>query len=177
MFTDDGRRVEPGSDDVGFVAISGYLPIGYYKDEEKTGKTFRTIDGVRYSVPGDYAQVNADGTLHLLGRGSVVINTGGEKVFPEEVEEILKQHPAVADAVCVGVPDPRFNETVCAVVELRPGMTVDGAELIALVKAHLAGYKAPRRIVLVDAIGRSPAGKVDYKALQALARAEAEVSG
>ncbi len=171
VFTEDGRRVEPGSDDTGFVAISGPLPVGYYKDEEKTARTFRTIEGVRYSVPGDYATVDADGTLHLLGRGSVCINTGGEKVFPEEVEEVLKQHPAVLDAVCVGVPDDRFGEAISAVVEARdPGEGVDATDVIAFVKEHLASYKAPRTVVVVDTIGRSPAGKVDYAGVRQVAR-------
>ena len=166
VFTEDGRAVTPGSDEIGFVAISGHVPVGYYKDEAKSAKTFRTIDGVRYSIPGDYAQVDTDGTLHLLGRGSVVINTGGEKVFPEEVEEVLKQHPSVRDAVCVGLPDERFGETVCAVVEPAEGATLDADQLIAHVRAHLAPYKAPRQVVVVDTIGRSPSGKVDYKSLK-----------
>jgi 3-oxocholest-4-en-26-oate---CoA ligase len=175
VFTEDGRSVEPGSEESGFVALGGYLPMGYYKDPEKTAKTFRTIDGQRYSIPGDYAQVNPDGSLHLLGRGSVVINTGGEKVFPEEVEEVLKQHPSVRDAVCVGLPDDRFGETICAIIEPAPGATVDADELIEHVRAHLARFKAPRRVIVVDTIGRSPAGKVDYKGLQALARDRAKV--
>ncbi|MDQ1396704.1 MAG: 3-oxocholest-4-en-26-oate---CoA ligase [Acidimicrobiaceae bacterium] len=170
VFTDDNRAVEPGSTDIGFVAITGFIPVGYYKDEEKTAKTFRTIDGVRYSIPGDYASVNPDGSLHLLGRGSVVINTGGEKVYPEEVEEVLKEQPSVRDAVCVGVPDERFGETICAIVEPQPGADIDEDGLIEAVRARLARYKAPRRVLVVDTIGRSPAGKVDYKALQALAR-------
>jgi fatty-acyl-CoA synthase len=170
VFTDDGKPVEPGSEDVGFVAISGLLPTGYYKDPEKTARTFRTIDGVRYSVPGDYAMVNADGTVHLLGRGSVCINTGGEKVFPEEVEEVLKQHPAVFDAVCVGVPDDRFGEVITAVVRPQPDEEVEGESLIAFVKEHLSSYKAPRFVVTVDDIGRSPAGKVDYAGVRTRAR-------
>jgi acyl-CoA synthetase (AMP-forming)/AMP-acid ligase II len=171
VFTEDGRPVEPGSDETGFVAIGGPQPLGYYKDPEKTAATFRTIDGVRYSVPGDYAQVNADGSLHLLGRGSVCINTGGEKVFPEEVEEVLKAHPSVTDAVCVGLPDERFGETICAVVEPADG-AVDHEELIEHVRGRLARYKSPRDIVLVDTIGRAPNGKVDYKRLREHARAE-----
>ena len=119
VFTDDGRRVEPGSGEMGMVAVGGFLPVGYYKDEAKTAQTFRELEGRRWSVPGDFATVNADGTIHLLGRGSVCINTGGEKVFPEEVEEALKTHPSVRDAVVVGVPDPRFGETICGVVEPR----------------------------------------------------------
>jgi acyl-CoA synthetase (AMP-forming)/AMP-acid ligase II len=169
VFTDDGHNVEPGSDEVGFVALSGFVPIGYYKDDVKSAKTFRTIGGVRYSVPGDYAQVAADGTLHLLGRGSVVINTGGEKVYPEEVEEVLKQHPEVRDAVCVGLPDDRFGEVVCAVVEPADGRAPERDDLVAHVRAHLASYKAPRQVVVVDSIGRSPSGKVDYKGLRELA--------
>ena len=166
VFTEDGRAVEPGSDESGFVAIGGPQPLGYYKDPEKTAATFRTIDGVRYSVPGDYAQVNADGTLHLLGRGSVCINTGGEKVFPEEVEEVLKEHDSVTDAVCVGLPHERFGETICAVVE-PSAADVDADALIAHVQGRLAKYKAPRDVVTVETIGRAPNGKVDYKRLKA----------
>lgn len=171
VFTEDGRALEPGSDETGFVAIGGPQPLGYYKDPEKTAATFRTIDGVRYSVPGDYAKVNADGTLQLLGRGSVCINTGGEKVFPEEVEEVLKEHASVNDAVCVGLPDERFGETICAVVE-PTGDGVDADELIEHVRAQLARYKAPRDVVVVDTIGRAPNGKVDYKRLKEQAKAE-----
>jgi len=174
VFTEDGNPVQPGSGEVGFVALGGYTPIGYYKDSEKSERTFRTIDGVRYSIPGDYATVNADGTIHLLGRGSVCINTGGEKVFPEEVEEVLKLHPAVADAACVGLPDERFGEVICAIVEPVPGGTVGQDELIEHVRGRLARYKAPRQVLTVDTLGRSPAGKVDYAGLKALA---AERSG
>ncbi len=171
VFTDDNQRIEPGSEATGFVAISGFLPMGYFKDEEKTAKTFRTIDGVRYSVPGDYAQVNEDGSLHLLGRGSVCINTGGEKVFPEEVEEVLKQHEAVIDAVCVGLPDERFGEIICALIEPPKAHAVDENEVIEFVRQRLARYKAPRRVIVVESIGRSPAGKVDYKRLKEVALA------
>ena len=123
VFTDDGRRVEPGSGEMGMVAVGGFIPVGYYKDEAKSAATFRTIDGRRWSIPGDFATVNADGSIHLLGRGSVCINTGGEKVFPEEVEEALKTHPSVRDAVVVGIPDERFGETICGVVEAADGAT------------------------------------------------------
>jgi 3-oxocholest-4-en-26-oate---CoA ligase len=170
VFTDDNRRVAPGSDEKGFVAISGFVPIGYYKDEVKSAQTFRVIDGVRYSVPGDFARVNVDGTLLLLGRGSVCINTGGEKVFPEEVEEVLKVHVLVADAVCVGIPDDRFGQVICAVIEPQsPSAVFDEGAVLASVAARLARYKTPRHVVLVDTIGRSPSGKVDYKHLTALA--------
>ncbi|RAK63054.1 acyl-CoA synthetase [Phenylobacterium kunshanense] len=166
VFTEDGRRVAPGSGERGLVAVSGFLPMGYYKDEEKTAKTFRIMEGVRWSVPGDWAEVNTDGSLKLLGRGSVCINTGGEKVFPEEVEEALKRHPSVRDAVVVGVPDPRFGERICAVVEPEAGKQPTLAELSAHVHEQLAGYKAPRELVVVDTIGRAPNGKVDYKAIK-----------
>jgi fatty-acyl-CoA synthase len=170
VFTEDGRRVAPGSDEQGMVAITGFIPLGYYKDEAKTAATFRTFEGVRWSVPGDWARVNADGTLHLLGRGSVCINTGGEKVYPEEVEEVVKTHPAVRDAVAVGIPDDRFGEAICAVVEAdTSGGELTLAELAELVKAKLAAYKAPRHLVVVDTIGRAPNGKVDYKRLKAQA--------
>jgi acyl-CoA synthetase (AMP-forming)/AMP-acid ligase II len=170
VFTDDDRPVEPGSGERGRVAISGFLPAGYYKDPEKTAKTFRTIDGVRYSIPGDYATVEADGSITLLGRGSVCINTGGEKVFPEEVEEVLKTHPAVHDAVCVGIPHERFGEAVFAWVEPEPkGPAVDEVDVIEHVRQHLAAYKAPRHVRTIDSIGRAPNGKVDYKTLKARA--------
>jgi fatty-acyl-CoA synthase len=172
IFTEDGRRVEPGSGERGMVAVSGLLPRGYYKDEEKTAKTFRTIEGIRWSVPGDWAEVNADGSLRLLGRGSVCINTGGEKVFPEEVEEALKTHIAVRDAVVVGLPDARFGERICAVVETDGAALPTLAELSEHVRATLAGYKAPRDLVLVESIGRAPNGKVDYKAIKDRAIAE-----
>jgi len=169
VFTEDGRRVEPGSGERGLVAVSGFIPLGYYKDEAKTAQTFRTFEGQRWTVPGDWAEVNDDGTLVLLGRGSVCINTGGEKVFPEEVEEALKQHPAVRDAVAVGIPDQRFGETICAVVEPIDGAAPELRDLADHVKEHLAHYKAPRHLVLVDTIGRAPNGKVDYKRLKGLA--------
>jgi 3-oxocholest-4-en-26-oate---CoA ligase len=174
VFTDENIRVEPGSELTGFVAISGYLPMGYYKDPEKTAKTFRTIDGTRYSVPGDYAQVHADGSLHLLGRGSVCINSGGEKIFPEEVEEVLKQHGFIRDAVCVGLPDDRFGEIICALIELSGTEQPEEAQVIEFVRARLARYKAPRMVMVVPTIGRSPAGKVDYKALTTYARSASQ---
>jgi fatty-acyl-CoA synthase len=169
VFSEDGRRIQPGSGERGLVAVSGFLPMGYYKDPEKSEKTFKTIEGQRWSVPGDWAEVNPDGTLKLLGRGSVCINTGGEKVFPEEVEEALKTHPHVRDAVVVGVPDARFGERICAVVEPDGGREPSLTELSAHVRDHLAGYKAPRELVVVDSIGRAPNGKVDYKAVKARA--------
>jgi len=159
---DTEEDVEPGSGQRGVLALGGRNPQGYYKDEAKSAATFRTIAGVRYSVPGDFATVEVDGSIRLLGRGSVCINTGGEKVFPEEVEEVLKRHPAVRDAVAVGLPDDRFGEVVAGVVELHPGADADEDEVIAHVKSHLAHYKAPRRVHFVASIGRAPTGKVDY---------------
>jgi fatty-acyl-CoA synthase len=162
VITEDGRDVVPGSGETGRVAVRGHTPIAYYKDPEKSAATFITIDGARYSIPGDWATVEADGTINLLGRGSVCINTGGEKVFPEEVEEVLKEFPTVYDAVVVGVPDDRFGEAITAVVEPTPGDTLVEADLIEHVKAHLAHYKAPKRVLSVDTIGRAANGKVDY---------------
>ena len=163
VLTEDGRQVEPGSDEVGVLALGGRNPLGYYKDEEKSLRTFKEIDGVRYSIPGDYAQVDSDGTIHLLGRGSVSINSGGEKIFPEEVEEALKTHDAVRDAVVIGIPHPTYGEQVVAVVEHNDGgLQPSEAELIDHVKARLASYKAPRRIRTVPTIGRAANGKVDY---------------
>ena len=155
------------------MAQRGRTPVGYYKDPEKSAATFAMIDGVRYSIPGDWAEVEADGTVKLLGRGSQCINTGGEKVYPEEVEEVLKQHPAVADAAVVGLPDERFGEVVTALVEPHPGHSVDQAELIGHVKLHLAAYKAPKQVIEVASVGRAANGKLDYRAL----RSAAEASG
>jgi fatty-acyl-CoA synthase len=171
VITEDGRDIEPGSGEVGLMAVKGRTPVGYYKDPEKSDKTFKIIDGQRYSVPGDFATVEADGTLRLLGRGSVCINTGGEKVFPEEVEEVLKTHPDVRDAVAVGVPDDKWGEAICAMVEPVPGASIDEADVIAHVKSRLASFKAPKRVLAVDTIGRAPNGKVDYKRLKAEAAA------
>jgi fatty-acyl-CoA synthase len=166
---EDGRRVEPGSGEVGMVGVGGRIPLGYYKDEEKSAQTFRVVDGTRYSLPGDHATVEADGSIRLLGRGSVCINTGGEKVFPEEVEEALKAHPQVRDAVVVGVPDEAWGEAIVAVVEAEPGPVPDAAELIAAVKRQLAAFKAPKHIVLVDSVGRAANGKADYATCRKLA--------
>ena len=169
VVTDDGRFVEPGSGEIGMVALRGRTPVGYYKDEAKTAATFRVVNGERFSIPGDYATVEDDGTLSLLGRGSVCINTGGEKVFPEEVEEVLKEHPSVRDAVVVGVPDERFGEAINAIVELGEAGAAGEPELIAHVKGRLAHYKAPKRVHAVDSLARAANGKVDYKRWKAFA--------
>ncbi|MBI2168906.1 MAG: acyl-CoA synthetase [Actinobacteria bacterium] len=154
--------VVPGSGMVGRIARSGNVPIGYYNDPVKTAETFVEIDGRRYVVPGDFATVESDGTITLLGRGSMCINTGGEKVFPEEVETALKRHPAVFDALVVGVPDERFGERVAAVVAPRPGQAPTLPELAEHCREHVAGYKVPREIHLVGEIERLPSGKPDY---------------
>jgi acyl-CoA synthetase (AMP-forming)/AMP-acid ligase II len=145
------------------------VPIGYYKDPEKTAATFVTIDGVRYAIPGDHCMVEADGTMRLLGRGSVCINSGGEKIFPEEVEGVLKSHPAVFDVLVVGVDDERWGQRVAAVVETRPGTSVTLEELAEHCHTKLAGYKAPKELHLVDAIQRQPSGKPDYPWAKAIA--------
>ena len=160
----------------GLVGVGGPQPVGYYKDEAKSARTFVKVDGTRFSVPGDWAIVNDDGvTLTLLGRGSVCINTGGEKVFPEEVEEAIKRFPGVKDAVVVGVPDEKWGEAITAVVSASDG-ELDAESLIAFVKEQLAGYKAPKHVVRVEEVYRSPSGKADFKrtrdvALAALGRA------
>jgi 3-oxocholest-4-en-26-oate---CoA ligase len=172
VFTDDGREVKAGSGEEGMLAVGGHLPVGYYKDPEKTAATFREVDGRRYSIPGDYATVEADGTITLLGRGSVSINSGGEKIFPEEVEEAVKAHPAVADAVVVGVPDERFGEAVAAVVALAPGRTAGEEEIAeAVERSGLARFKRPRHVVVVAAVPRGPNGKADYAWARDTARA------
>jgi fatty-acyl-CoA synthase len=160
---DDLRPVTPGSDAVGLVARRGHIPLGYYKDEAKTAATFVTDpDGVRWAVPGDYGTIEADGTIVLLGRGSQCINTGGEKVYPEEVEAALKSHPGVFDALVVGVPDERFGQRVAAVVAARPGFDLTLDDLAAHCRTSIAGYKVPRELQLVPAVGRTASGKADY---------------
>jgi acyl-CoA synthetase (AMP-forming)/AMP-acid ligase II len=155
------RPVTPGV--VGKLARRGHVPLGYYRDAEKTAATFPVVDGVRWSVPGDDARIEDDGTITILGRGSVSINTGGEKVYPEEVESVLKSSPTVYDAVVVGVPDEQWGERVTAVVQARPGATPALDDLAAHTRAQLASYKVPRTLVLVDEIVRSPSGKPDYR--------------
>jgi fatty-acyl-CoA synthase len=163
VFTEDGREVQPGSDEVGLVAAGGNVPLGYFKDPEKSARTFKVINGERYSFPGDMAQVAADGSLILLGRGSQVINTGGEKVFPEEVEEAVKRVPGVQDCLVVGLDDEKFGQAVTAVVSCADGAVVTEADIITNVKGQLAGFKAPKRVVFISQVPRAPNGKADYK--------------
>ena len=169
VFSEDGREIEPGSDESGLIARGGSVPLGYYKDEAKSAETFRTIDGVRYAIPGDWCTVAADGTLTLLGRGSNCINSAGEKIYPEEVEEALKEHASVRDALVVGVPDDKWGQAVTGVVELVENGTVEEDELRAFVRTRIAAYKSPKRILFADDLKRAPNGKADYKRIRALA--------
>ncbi|MCR9093015.1 MAG: AMP-binding protein [bacterium] len=163
VFTEDGRRVVPGSDETGLLAVTGPIPLGYYGDPVKTAETFREFEGKRWSVPGDWARIAADGTVTLLGRGSVSINTGGEKVYPEEVEEALKLLPEVVDVNVVGVPDPKWGAAVTAVLEVAAGFEVEDKELVDKLRGKLSPYKLPKNIVRVEKFFRSPNGKSDFK--------------
>ena len=162
----------PGSGVVGHLARKGYMPLGYYKDEAKTASTFMVLNGERWVVPGDMARVEADGQITLLGRGSVSINSGGEKIFPEEVELALKSHPAVFDVVVVGVPDERWGERVAAVVKARGDAKPTAEELAEHARTTIAGYKVPKEVHLVDEIVRSPSGKADYRWAKSIALGE-----
>jgi acyl-CoA synthetase (AMP-forming)/AMP-acid ligase II len=172
VFDEQYRRVPPGAGVIGKLARGGNLPIGYYKDPQKTAETFVEIDGQRWAIPGDFATVDADGTILVLGRGSVSINSGGEKIFPEEVEGVLKSHPAVFDALVVGVPDERWGSRVAAIVQLRSGRALTLEDLAAHCRRHIAGYKVPRELHVVAQVRRSPSGKPDYPWAQAVARGE-----
>ncbi len=175
VLDDELRPVVPGSGVVGRLARRGHIPLGYYKDDQKTAATFVTAaDGARWVVPGDFAVIETDGTITLLGRGSVCINSGGEKVYPEEVEAALKSHPDVFDAVVVGVPDDRFVERVAAIVQPRPGAAPSLGELQDHARDTLAGYKLPRQLLLAETIPRTPVGKPDYRAAKKLATSERE---
>jgi len=161
---DNLEPLEPGSGKIGRLARGGNIPLGYFKDEKKTRETFVTAsDGKRWSMPGDMARVEGDGTITLLGRGSGCINSGGEKIFPEEVEGALKAHPDIYDCLVVGVPDERWGQRVSAVVQLREGTTLDLDELQRHARTILAGYKMPREMHVVDRIQRAPSGKPDYR--------------
>ncbi len=169
VFKEDDTEVVPGSGEIGMVGAAGMIPIGYYKDPEKSARTFREIDGVRYSFPGDLAQVAADGTLILLGRGNQVINSGGEKIFPEEVEEAVKRVDGVVDCLVVGVEDEKFGHAVTAVASLADGAATTEAQIIESVKSELARYKAPKRVVFVPTVPRAPNGKADYRTAKDIA--------
>ena len=161
VIDEHNRPVEPGG--VGRLARGGHIPLGYYKDPAKTAALFAEVDGARYAVPGDWARVEQDGSITLLGRGNTCVNTGGEKVYPEEVEGALKSFPSVFDAVVIGVPDDRLGQRVAALVQARQGQAIDQAELEAHLRTLIAGYKIPRSVWLVEQIGRTPAGKADYR--------------
>jgi acyl-CoA synthetase (AMP-forming)/AMP-acid ligase II len=164
VLDDDLRPLPPGSGVTGRLARRGHIPLGYFEDPVKTAETFLTAaDGQRYAVPGDFATVEADGTITLLGRGSVSINSGGEKIFPEEVEAAVGSHADVYDVVVVGVPDERWGELIAAVVAARPGRVPTLEAIQEHCRRHIAGYKVPRRLVLVEVVERSPSGKPDYR--------------
>jgi acyl-CoA synthetase (AMP-forming)/AMP-acid ligase II len=173
VLDDDLRPVPAGSGVVGRLATRGRVPIGYYKDPERSARTFVEIDGERWSLPGDMATIDADGTVHLLGRGSLCINTGGEKVYPEEVEAVLKTHPRIADACAIGVKDDRWGQRVEAVVQAAPGPAPTLDDVQAHCRAHLAGYKVPRAMHVVPELRRSPSGKADYTWAAGIAAAAA----
>ena len=174
VFAPDDTEVEPGSGVVGIVAVSGpNVPLGYYKDPEKSARTFREVNGVRYSFPGDMATVEADGSITLLGRGSNCINSAGEKIFPEEVEEAVKTHAAIADCLVFGVPDEKFGQRVVGVAsKSADAESVSGDEVIAYTKTKLSSYKVPKQLLVVDVVPRAPNGKADYKTAKSLFEAE-----
>jgi acyl-CoA synthetase (AMP-forming)/AMP-acid ligase II len=165
VIDEDFNVVQPGSGVVGKVARFGNIPLGYYNDEVKTAETFITApDGTRYAVPGDFATVEEDGSITLLGRGSVSINSGGEKIYPEEVEAAVKSHPAIYDATVIGVKDERWGQRVAAVVQLREGAELESVkDLQEHCRKEIAGYKVPRQVHFVDAVTRAPSGKPDYR--------------
>jgi acyl-CoA synthetase (AMP-forming)/AMP-acid ligase II len=178
VFDDELRPVAAGTGAVGRLATKGRVPLGYFHDAAKSAATFVTVDGARWALPGDMATIEADGSIRLLGRGTMCINTGGEKVYPEEVEAVLKAHPGIVDAVVVGVPDPRFGEQVAAVFQAVAGQPEPGLEDIqAHCRLHLAGHKVPRRVVGVEVVPRSPSGKPDYPWAKQVADAGAAPSG
>jgi acyl-CoA synthetase (AMP-forming)/AMP-acid ligase II len=163
VFDEYDKPVVPGSGTVGRVAQKGHIPLGYYNDPEKTARTFREIDGVRWVFPGDMAMIEEDGTMHFLGRGSICINSGGEKIYPEEVENAIKTHPDLQDAVVAGIPDERWGQKVAAVLQVSPGEQPPSQEDIEQhLSTLIARYKVPRFVHTVDTIVRSPAGKADY---------------
>jgi acyl-CoA synthetase (AMP-forming)/AMP-acid ligase II len=173
VFDDDRKPVVPGSGVIGRLARRGHIPVGYYNDPEKTAKTFFEIDGVRWVMPGDLATVESDGSIRVFGRGSVCINSGGEKIFPEEVEAALKAHGGVLDAVVVGIPDERWGQRVAALVQLRPGAAASIEDLDRHCRTKVAGYKVPRFVSFVERVERQPSGKPDYRWAASYAAGEA----
>jgi fatty-acyl-CoA synthase len=163
VITDEGEHVEAGSGKMGKIGTSGLVPLGYFKDEKKSAETFKEFEGVRYSFPGDYATVEADGTITLLGRGSNCINTAGEKVYPEEVEEAVKRNPNIFDCLVVGLKDDRFGQRVVALASFQDENQIEEQDLIAFTREHLAGYKLPKQVLFVPEVMRAPNGKANYK--------------
>jgi len=169
VLADDGEILSPGSEKIGLIGTSGLVPVGYYKDEKKSAETFREVDGIRYSFPGDYAKLEVDGTITLLGRGSNCINSAGEKIYPEEVEEALKKDALVFDCLVVGMPDEKFGQKIVAVVSTVDNQQVNEAELIENTRKSIAGYKLPKTILFADEVQRAPNGKANYKWAKAFA--------
>ena len=169
ILADDGEILTPGSEKIGLIGTSGLVPVGYYKDEKKSAETFREVDGVRYSFPGDYAKLEVDGTITLLGRGSNCINSAGEKIYPEEVEEALKKDALVFDCLVVGMPDEKFGQKIVAVVSTVDNQQINEAELIENTRKSIAGYKLPKTILFTDEVKRAPNGKANYKWAKAFA--------
>ena len=163
ILADDGEILKPGSDKIGLIGTSGLVPTGYYKDEKKSAETFKEINGTRYSFPGDYAKLESDGTITLLGRGSNCINSAGEKIYPEEVEEAIKTHNDVFDCLVVGMPDEKFGQRIVAVVSTVDNKVLDELVLIENTRKKIAGYKLPKQILFTDEVKRAPNGKANYK--------------
>ncbi len=163
VIADDGEILKPGSEKIGLIGTSGLVPVGYYKDEKKSAETFKEIDGIRYSFPGDYAKLEEDGTITLLGRGSNCINSAGEKIYPEEVEEAIKRNDEVFDCLVVGVDDSKFGQKVVAVVSLESNKEIDEDNLVSSTRQFIAGYKLPKKVIFVDEVQRAPNGKANYK--------------
>ena len=163
VIADDGEILSPGSTKIGLIGTSGLVPVGYYKDEKKSAQTFKQVNGIRYSFPGDYAKLENDGTITLLGRGSNCINSAGEKIYPEEVEEAIKRNIEVFDCLVVGLKDPKFGQKVVAVVSLEENKNISEEELINSTREFIAGYKLPKKVIFVDEVQRAPNGKANYK--------------
>ena len=163
IIADDGEILKPGSEKIGLIGTSGLVPVGYYKDEKKSAETFREVNGVRYSFPGDYAKLEEDGTITLLGRGSNCINSAGEKIYPEEVEEAIKRNDEVFDCLVVGVDDEKFGQKVVAVVSLKNNKDINEDSLVDATTSYIAGYKLPKKVIFVEQVERAPNGKANYK--------------